>query len=42
MIRAKAAPLAREQGLALGASEYRIKPLNLKEIIGKVKAHLPA
>ncbi|TAK00567.1 MAG: response regulator, partial [Candidatus Manganitrophaceae bacterium] len=41
MITAKVDPLSRKNGLALGACEYLTKPLNPREILQKVKEHLP-
>lgn len=41
MLTAKADPFSREQGLALGANEYLTKPLNPKEILTKIRQHLP-
>jgi len=41
MLTAKTDPFSREQGLALGANEYLTKPLNPKEILMKVREHLP-
>jgi CheY-like chemotaxis protein len=42
ILTAKTDPLSREQGLALGAKEYLTKPLNPREILTKVKEHLPS
>lgn len=41
MLTAKTDPFSREQGLALGANEYLTKPLNPREILTKVREHLP-
>lgn len=41
IITAKTDPLSREDGFALGACEYITKPLNPRQILQKVKEHLP-
>jgi two-component system alkaline phosphatase synthesis response regulator PhoP len=41
MLTAKTDPSSRKQGLALGANEYLTKPLNPKEILTKIREHLP-
>ncbi len=41
MLTAKTDSLSRLHGLSLGASEYLTKPLNPREILQKIKEHLP-
>ncbi len=41
IITAKTDPISQRDGLALGACEYLTKPLNPRQLLRKVKEHLP-